>query len=158
MAIRVIAALAAAIGALALAGPAGAASPNVVISQVTVHLYDADILPPLTAGAFNLVQRGQVVPVKLTLGCGGFLGGLYPAISIRAGACDADVDPSNPSYVVPGTSSSADTSGVMREGEGQYMYNLGVPSNASTGQLSTVLIRPFGGSAPTLYAVPKIRR
>lgn len=62
MAIRVIAALAAAIGALALAGPAGAASPNVVISQVTVHLYDADILPPLTAGAFNLVQRGQVVP------------------------------------------------------------------------------------------------
>jgi uncharacterized protein len=32
--IRVIAALAAAIGALALASPAGAASPNVVISQV----------------------------------------------------------------------------------------------------------------------------
>ena len=32
--IRVIAALAAAIGALALGGPAGAASPNVVISQV----------------------------------------------------------------------------------------------------------------------------
>jgi hypothetical protein len=120
--------------------------------------YDADILPPLTAGAFNLVQRGQVVPVKPTIGCGGFLGGLHPAISIRAGAYDADVDPSDPSYVVPGTSSSADTSGVMREAEGQYMYNLGVPSNASTGQLYTVLIRQFGGSAPTLYAVLKIRR
>ena len=60
--------------------------------------------------------------------------------------------------VVPGTSSSADTSGVMREADGQYTYNLGVPSNASTGQLYTVLIRPFGGSAPTLYAVLKIRR
>jgi hypothetical protein len=31
------------------------------------------------------------------------------------------------------------------------MYNLGVPSNATVGQLYTVLIRPFGGSAPTLY-------
>ena len=54
--------------------------------------------------------------------------------------------------------SSADTSGVMREGNAQYMYNLGVPSNTSAGQLFTVLIRPFGGSAPTLYAVLKIRR
>jgi hypothetical protein len=46
----------------------------------------------------------------------------------------------------------------MREADGQYTYNLGVPSNASVGQLYTVLIRPFGGSAPTLYAVLKIRR
>jgi hypothetical protein len=114
----------------------------------TVHLYDADILPPLTAGAFNLVQRGQVVPVKLTIGCGGFLGGLHPAISIRAGAYDADVDPSDPSYVVPGTSSSADTSGVMREAEGQYMYNLGVPSNA----------RAQGSCTPSSFARSAARR
>ena len=46
----------------------------------------------------------------------------------------------------------------MREGNAQYLYNLGVPSNTSPGQLFTVLIRPFGGSAPTLYAVLKIRR
>ena len=46
----------------------------------------------------------------------------------------------------------------MRENGQQYQYNLGVPSNGSTGQLYTVLIRPFGGSAPTLYAVLKIRR
>jgi hypothetical protein len=131
---------------------------SAAFTSPAVHVYNADILPPLTAGAFNLVQRGQVVPVKLTIGCGGFLGGLHPAISIRAGAFDADVDPSDPSYVVAGTSSPADTSGVMREADGQYTYNLGVPSNASTGQLYTVLIRPFGGSAPTLYAVLKIRR
>lgn len=145
--IRVLAALAAAIGALALASPAGAASPNVVINQV----YGGDILSPLTSGALNLVQKGQVVPVKMTIGCNGFLCSLHPAISIRAGDYDPNVDPSDPSYVVPDIASSADTCGVMREGNAQYMYNLGVPSNATVGQLYTVLIRPFGGSAPTLY-------
>jgi hypothetical protein len=152
--IRVLAALAAAIGALALASPAGAASPNVVINQV----YGGDILSPLTRGALNLVQKGQVVPVKMTIDCNGFLCGLHPAIPIRAGDYDPNVDPSDPSYVVPDTASSADTCGVMREGNAQYMYNLGVPSNATVGQLYTVLIRPFEGSAPTLHAVLKIRR
>jgi hypothetical protein len=53
------------------------------------------------------VQRGQVVPVKISIGCNGFLGGLQPAISIRAGDYDPAVDPGDPSYVVPDTSSSA---------------------------------------------------
>ena len=123
-----------------------------------VHVYDGEILPPLTGGAFNLVQKDQVVPVKISVGCDGFLGGLHPAISIRAGDYDPAVDPGDPSYVVPDVVSSADTSGLMREGNRQYMYNLGVPSSGSAGQLYTVLIRPFGGSAPTLYAVLKIRR
>jgi uncharacterized protein len=123
-----------------------------------VTVYDGDILPPLTAGAYNLVQRGQVVPVKITIGCDGFLSGLHPAISIRSGDYDPTVDPGDPSYTVPDTAPNADTSGVMREGNQQYLYNLGVPSNGSAGQLYTVLIRPFGGSAPTLYAVLKIRR
>jgi uncharacterized protein len=127
-------------------------------TSAPVHVYDAGLLSPLTAGAFNLVNRGQVVPVKLTIGCGGFLGGLRPEISIRSGDYDPSVDPSDPSYVVPDTSSSADTSGLMRENSQQYQYNLGVPLNGSAGQLYTVLIRPFGGSAPTLYAVLKIRR
>jgi uncharacterized protein len=133
----------------------GVSSP---FTSTPVHVYDAALLAPLTAGAYNLVNRGQVVPVKLTIGCGGFLGGLRPEISIRSGDYDPSVDPGDPSYVVPDTSSSADTSGVMRENGQQYQYNLGVPSNGSTGQLYTVLIRPFGGSAPTLYAVLKIRR
>jgi hypothetical protein len=94
----------------ALASPAGAASPNVVINQV----YGGDILSPLTSGALNLVQKGQVVPVKMTIGCNGFLCSLHPAISIRAGDYDPNVDPSDPSYVVPDIASSADTCGVMR--------------------------------------------
>src|SRR5204863_6431348 len=123
-----------------------------------VQVYDAQILPPLTDGAFNLVKKGQIVPVKITVGCNGFTSGLHPLISIRAGDYDPNVDPGDPSYTVPDSGSSADTSGVMREGDQQYLYNLAVPSNASVGNLFTVLIRPFGGSAPTLYAVLKIKK
>src|SRR5207244_8129974 len=36
-----------------------------------VQVYDGSILPPLTAGAFNVVNRGQVVAVKITVGCNG---------------------------------------------------------------------------------------
>ena len=122
-----------------------------------VHVYGANVIPPLQAGAYNVVQRGRVVPVKITVGCDGFLSGLQPAISLRAGDFDPSVDPGDPSYVVPDSNSSADTSGVMREGDGQYIYNLAVPSNAASGQLYTVLVRPFGGSAPALYAVLKIK-
>ena len=39
-----------------------------------------------------------------------------------------------------------------------YTYKLGVPSNATAGQLFTVLIRPFGGSSPRLHAVLKIKK
>lgn len=98
------------------------------------------------------------MPVRITVGCNGFLGGLHPLISIRSGDYDPNVDPSDPSYEAPTTVSSADTSGVMREAGEHYLYNLGVPSNAAAGQLFTVLVRPFGGSSPTLYAVLKIKK
>ena len=45
----------------------------------------------------------------------------------------------------------------FRFSSGQYIYNLAVPSNATSGTLYTILVRPFGGSAPTLYAVLKIK-
>jgi hypothetical protein len=127
-------------------------------TSAPVQVYDAQVLPPLTSGAYNLVKKGQVVPVKITIGCNGFTSGLHPLISIRSGDYDPNVDPGDPSYTVPDSGSSADTSGVMREGDQQYLYNLAVPSNASVGNLFTVLIRPFGGSAPTLYAVLKIKK
>jgi hypothetical protein len=122
-----------------------------------VHVYAGSVLPPLQAGAYNIVQRGKIVPVKITVGCNGFLSGLHPEISLRAGDYDPSVDPGDPSYVVPDSGSAADTSGVMRESDQQYVYNLAVPSRATTGQLFTILVRPFGGSSPTLYAVLKIK-
>jgi predicted extracellular nuclease len=126
-------------------------------TSAPVNVYDGMILPPLTSGAFNVVQRGRTVPVKVTIGCNGFLSGLHPAISIRAGDYDPSVDPADASYDVPDSSSAADTSGVMRESGGQYVYNLGVPAGATSGQLFTVLVRPFGGSGPTLFAVLKVK-
>jgi hypothetical protein len=126
-------------------------------TSAAVHVYNGSILSPLQAGSFNVVQAGRIVPVKMTIGCGSFLSGLQPSISIRAGDFDPNVDPSDPSYEVPPTNSAADTTGVMREGDQQYLYNLGVPANATTGQLFTVLIRPFGGTAPTLYVVLKVK-
>jgi hypothetical protein len=125
-----------------------------------VQIYDGSVLPPLTAGAYNLVQKGKVVSVKITVGCNGFLSGLHPLISVRSGDYDPSVDPGDPSYEVPASNSSADTNGVMREvtADQLYIYNLAVPSNASVGQLYTVLVRPFGGTAPTLYAVLKIKK
>jgi len=125
-----------------------------------VQIYDGSVLPPLTAGAYNLVQKGKVVSVKVTVGCNGFLSGLHPLISIRSGDYDPSVDPGDPSYEVPASNSTADTTGVMREvtADQLYIYNLAVPSNAGVGQLYTVLVRPFGGTAPTLYAVLKIKK
>ena len=122
-----------------------------------IHIYNSAVLAPLQPGSFNLVQGGRTVPVKVTVGCNGFLGGLHPAISLRAGDYDPSVDPSDPSYVVPDSSSAADTSGVMRQSDEQYIYNLAVPSNVASGQLFTILVRPFGGSMPTLTAVLKIK-
>src|SRR5438874_13512127 len=115
------------------------------------------MLPPLIGGQI-LVKKRQLVAADITSGCNAFTSGLHPLTSLRAGDYDPNVDPGDPSYVVPDTSSSADTSGVMREGDQQYLYNLAVPSNAAVGDLFTVLIRPFGGSAPTLYAVLKIKK
>jgi predicted extracellular nuclease len=116
-----------------------------------IHIYNASVLPPLTASGFTLVQKGKVVVVKITIGCNSFLSGLAPLVSIRAGDYDPDVDPSDPSY---------QTSGVMREltTDQLYSYKLAVPSNATAGQLFTVLIRPFGGSSPRLHAVLKIKK
>lgn len=126
----------------------------------TVHVYDGSFRNPLSASAVNLVQRGQVVPVKVAVGCIGFLGGLSPAIALRAGDYDPNVDPGDPTYVVPASVSNADTSGVMREvtADQLYLYNLAVPSTATAGALYTVLIRPFGGDSPALHVLLKIRK
>src|SRR5438128_8361932 len=65
----------------------------------------------LVAGSFNVVQKGQVVPVKVTVGCNAFTSGLSPLISIRSGDYDPAVDPSDPSYDLPVSVSSADKIG-----------------------------------------------
>jgi hypothetical protein len=125
-----------------------------------VSSYDALYLPPLTEGIYNAVQKGQVVPVKINVGCNGvFLSGLHPGIQLLSGDIDPDTDPGDTTLNVTTTSvSAADTNGVMRQVDGQYIYNLQVPS-ASAGALFTIRVRPFG-TAPggSMYVVLRIRR
>jgi hypothetical protein len=143
------------ISALARDKDLGVSAP---FTSGAVSVYNGSFLPPLYEGAYNAVQKGQVVPVKISVGCNGApLTGLTPAISIRQGDYDPSVDPGDPSYVVATSVSGADTSGVMRQVDGQYMYNLAVPS-AAANTLFTILVRPFGGSSPVMYAVLKIRK
>ena len=124
-----------------------------------VGTFDAHFLPPLTDGIYNLVQKGQVVPVKINVGCNGvFLGGLQPAILLVNGDADPNTDPGDPSAVVPISVSSADTTGVMRQVDGQYIYNMRVPS-APAATMFTILVRPFGTAAGgTMKVVIKIRK
>jgi hypothetical protein len=117
----------------------------------------ASFRPPIDPDAVNLVNRGQVVPVKVTVGCNAFLSGLQPLIAIRTGDYDPNVDADDPSYDVGDTAGNADAGGVMREAGDQYIYNLAVPT-APAGTLFTIAVRPFGGSAPVLHALLKIRR
>jgi hypothetical protein len=126
-------------------------------SASAVHVYAGGFRPPLDPESVNLVTRGQVVPVKITVGCNGFLSGLQPAIGIRAGDYDPNVDPDDPTYEVGDSASNSDTTGVMREVGNQYIYNLVVPT-APAGTLFTVAVRPFGGSTPVLRALLRIRR
>src|SRR5213076_1512925 len=54
-------------------------------TSAPVQVDDGGVARPLVAGIFNVVQQGQVVPVKISVGCNGFIGGLQPLISLRAG-------------------------------------------------------------------------
>jgi hypothetical protein len=126
-------------------------------SSTAVQVYGGDFQPPVDPESVNLVRAGQVVPVKIFVGCNAFVGGLQPLITVRAGDYDPNVDPDDPTYYVQDSASQADTDGVMREVGQQYIYNLIVPSSP-TGSLFTVAVRPFGGSMPVLHALFKIRR
>jgi hypothetical protein len=137
----------------------GGTSASYESSAVTV--YDANYLSPLRPGSINLVQRGQVVPVKVSVGCDGvYLDGLRPAIQLLAGDRDAATDTGDATVSVPTESvSSADTTGLMRPTDELYIYNLRVPSTATVGQKFTVRVRPFGdASGGALYVVLQIRK
>lgn len=129
------------------------------VTSSAVVAIDSAFLPPLKPGVFNKVQRGQVVPVKIDAGCAGVLtSGLQPAIQLLSGDVDPSTDPGDGSTDVTTASvSSADTTGIMRPADGQYIYNLRVPSSAS-GTKYTIRVRPTGSAAGgALYIVLQIR-
>lgn len=122
---------------------------SAAVSSGNVNVYDGSFLAPLKAASDNLVQKGRVLPVKISVGCGtNLLTGLTPDIRLFSGDPTAAVNEAD--FVVPAESvSSADTTGVMRPVDGGYIYNLQVPndSKATVGAKYYIRVSPFGINA-----------
>jgi carbon monoxide dehydrogenase subunit G len=121
-------------------------------SDATVTVVRAAALSPVDPSGVTTVNPGQVLPVKVFVGCGVFQGDLDPTIELlfRGGTYAAD------------TASSADRPGVMRANQGQYQYNLRVPRalggvDLAKGDLLTVRVRPFGPDGGALRIVLQIK-
>ena len=140
-------------------GGLSAASPEATKS---VSVYDAAFGPPLVDGSTNMVQKGQIVPVKISIGCGTTtLTNLAPHIQLLG----ANVSPETETGSTTVTTNpvlAADITQTMRPVEGGYVYNLRVPSNAAAGTEYTVLVNPFGTAADDaatgMYLVMKISK
>lgn len=97
----------------------------------------ADFRAPLTDGT-NLVQRGRVLPVKLSVACGANGIGTAPSIRLVTGDQTGGQDDGITS--IPTSSSAADTTGVMRPIDGGFIYNLQVPSTLVVGNEYTIKV------------------
>jgi hypothetical protein len=136
----------------------GGVSASVTSDVVSVQ--EAHFGPPLDEGVFNTVQKGRVVPVKISIGCAGQnLSGLHPAIQLLKGD-KSDGSESGSDAIETFSSSSADTTGFMRPVDDGYIYNLQVPTNALANDLFTIRVRPFGddNAGSSMYVVLKIRK
>jgi Bacterial Ig domain len=123
-------------------------------SDTTVTVVRAAALSPVDPGGVTVVQKGEVVPVKVQVGCGveawsdlqptielGYDGGTYPAESVSA----------------------SDAPGLMRWNADRYQYNLRVPrrlggTELARGDLLTVRVEPFGSAGGFLDIVLQIRK
>jgi hypothetical protein len=125
----------------------GGVSPTSPQATKSVNVYDAALGPPLVDGSTNLVQNGQILPVKISIGCGTTnLTNLTPHIQLLSG----NVSPENEMESTTVTStpvSAAHTTQTMRPVDGGYVYNLQVPTNAAANTEYTILVNPFGPTA-----------
>jgi hypothetical protein len=139
-------------------GGVSAESPQATHS---VSVYNGALSPPLVDGSTNMVQRGQIVPVEISVGCGTTnLTDLTPHIQLLGGNVSPEIE-SGSTTVTPTSVLAPDTTQTMRAVDGGYIYNLQVPSNAAANQEFTILVNPFGATADHaatgMYVVIKIR-
>lgn len=122
-------------------------------SDATVSVGEGAVLPPLGFGK-DLVQTGQVVPVKVRIACDGVSwAGLAPAITL------VHADDTYPASSV----AAVDHPGVMRQVDGMYLYNLRIPSSLGShdlvkGDELTIRVEPFGSAGGALDVVVQIRK
>ncbi|HET9416390.1 MAG TPA: hypothetical protein VFP30_02505, partial [Candidatus Limnocylindria bacterium] len=116
-----------------------------VTRTFTVTTFHGHFLSPLKEGTINMVQKGQVVPVKIDFGCPGSMPGLTPAIQLVKGDFTVDSEsaltPIDPTVSV----SAADNTGWMRAADGKYIYNMLVPKTGdmTAGTKLTIRVRPL---------------
>ena len=147
----------------------GGTSAPFSANTTTVSVSEGHFRPPLNEGMYNATQKGQIIPVKITVGCGlTNLTGLTPSIQLLNGDKSASTE-SGTDAIETYSVSSADTTGFMRSVDGGYLYNLAIPTSISgkalqAGDFLTIRVNPFGtkldpnpaGSA--IYVVLKIRK
>ena len=139
----------------------GGVSAESLQATQSVSVYDGAFDPPLVDGSTNMVQKGQIVPVKISIGCGTTnLTNLTPHIQLLSGNVSPEIE-SGSTTVTTTPVSAADTTQTMRPVDGGYIYNLQVPSNAAANEEFTILVNPFGATADHaatgMYVVIKIR-
>jgi hypothetical protein len=130
-------------------------------STQSVSVYDGAFDPPLVDGTTNMVQKGQVIPVEISVGCGTTsLTNLTPHIRLLGGNVSPETE-SGSTTVTTTSVLAADTTQTMRPVDGGYIYNLQVPNNAAANQQFTIRVNPFGATADHaatgMYVVIKIR-
>jgi len=126
----------------------------------SVSVYDGVFSPPLVDGTTNMVQKGQVIPVEISVGCGTTdLTNLTPHIQLLGGNVSPEAE-SGRTTLTTTPVLAADTTQTMRPVDGGYIYNLQVPNNAAANQKFTILVDPFGATADHaatgMYVVLKV--
>ena len=140
-------------------GGVSAESPQVTKS---VSVYDGAFSLPLVDGSTNMVQKGQIIPVEIFVGCGTTnLTNLTPHIRLLGGNVSPETE-SGSTTVTTTSVLAADIGQTMRPIDGGYIYNLQVPNNAAANQKFTIRVNPFGATADHaatgMYVVIKIRK
>jgi hypothetical protein len=124
----------------------------------SVNVYNASFSPPVDAAPYvNTVQKGRVIPVKISVSCNGNIANLSPSIQLLSGDQSAGNE-TTADEIETYSVSSADTTGVMRAADGGYIYNLRVPDVANA--TYTIRVNAFGGSnaSSNMYALLKTRK
>jgi VCBS repeat-containing protein len=138
---------------------------NTITRKFSVTTFHGHFLAPLKEGTINMVQKGQVVPVKIDFGCPGSMPGLTPAIQLVKGDFTVDSEssltPIDPTLSV----SAADNTGWMRAADGKYIYNMLVPKTGdmTAGTKLTIRVRPLATpsnptNGPLMQIVLQIRK
>ena len=125
-----------------------------------MSVYNGAFSPPLVDGSTNIVQKGQVIPVEISVGCGTTnLTNLIPHIQLLGGNVSPETE-SGSTTVTTTPVLAADTTQTMRPVDGGYIYNLQVPNDAAANQKFTIRVNPFGATADHaatgMYVVIKI--